>query len=110
MNADGSGLTRLTNNDLPDLHPSWRPDGAVIAFSAKPSAFSAANVFLISPNGSGETQLTHEFLGANAPAWSHDGQQLAYATTFMGIFVASANGSGATAVPNTLFITDFDFK
>ena len=32
MNADGSGLARLTNNSATDLMPSWSPDGQKIAF------------------------------------------------------------------------------
>ena len=32
MNADGSGVTRLTVNDAVDSSPSWSPDGRRIAF------------------------------------------------------------------------------
>ena len=32
MNADGSGVTRLTYNDARDLSASWSPDGRRIAF------------------------------------------------------------------------------
>ena len=32
MNADGSGVTRLTYNDAVDSSPAWSPDGRRIAF------------------------------------------------------------------------------
>src|SRR5262249_8520410 len=110
MNADGSNLVRLTTNDVPDLHPAWSVDGAHIAFSTKPNAFSAFNIFLITPSGTGLTQLTHPFLGASNPPRSHDGQQLAYSGPFGGISVANADGSSPVAVPGTQFVSDFDFK
>jgi TolB protein len=109
MNADGSDLTRLTNNTVPDHHPAWRPDGTRIAFATRRGA-TPVNVFLISPDGSGEAQLTHDFFGVlGGPAWSHDGQQIAF-SGFTGITVANADGSNPTTVPGTNVITDFDFK
>ncbi len=33
VNADGSGLKRLTNDRYADLHPAWSPDGKSIAFT-----------------------------------------------------------------------------
>ena len=32
MNADGSGVTRLTDNEGVDGFPAWSPDGRRIAF------------------------------------------------------------------------------
>ena len=32
MNADGSGVTRLTNNAFVDGNPSWAPDGSRLVF------------------------------------------------------------------------------
>jgi len=32
VNADGTGNTRLTENNRPDLYPTWSPDGARILF------------------------------------------------------------------------------
>ena len=32
MNEDGSGVTRLMDNESEDSHPSWSPDGRLIAF------------------------------------------------------------------------------
>jgi len=34
MNADGTGLTRLTNNAALDTEPAWSPDGTKIAFAS----------------------------------------------------------------------------
>ena len=34
MLPDGSGQTRLTNNDADDFNPSWSPDGEKIAFAS----------------------------------------------------------------------------
>jgi Tol biopolymer transport system component len=36
MNADGSGFQQLTSNTVPDLTPSWSPDGTQIAFQQGP--------------------------------------------------------------------------
>ena len=33
MNADGSGLRQLTQNEEPDAEPTWSPDGQQLAFS-----------------------------------------------------------------------------
>ena len=30
---DGSDVTRLTDNDAVDIHPSWSPDGEKIALT-----------------------------------------------------------------------------
>ena len=34
MNADGSGVTQLTDNEAWNLTPSWSPDGRRIAFQS----------------------------------------------------------------------------
>ena len=34
MNADGTGLTNLTNNSAGDWIPAWSPDGSQIAFAS----------------------------------------------------------------------------
>ena len=32
--TDGSGQTRLTDNDADDFNPSWSPDGEMISFTS----------------------------------------------------------------------------
>ena len=34
MKADGSGVTRLTDNPARDFFPTWSPDGSRIAFNS----------------------------------------------------------------------------
>ena len=68
MNANGSGVTNLTNTGAAvEEHPVWSPAGDRIAFAK--GAFGAAEVWLMNPNGSGQTRLTtNSFLDAQ-PNW-----------------------------------------
>jgi dipeptidyl aminopeptidase/acylaminoacyl peptidase len=38
MNADGTGLTRLTNDPAADFDPAWSSDGSRLAFAARATA------------------------------------------------------------------------
>ena len=52
MNADGSGQTRLTDNDAREGAPGWSPDGAKIAFSSDRDG----NFEIMNANGTGQTK------------------------------------------------------
>jgi TolB protein len=107
MNADGSNFVRLTNNDLPDRHPDWSPNGQTIVFQR--GGFSPG-IYTIKPDGSGEARLLLDPFGVTAPNWSQDGQQLAYSSLF-GFKITNANGANAVTVPNTApGFNDFDFR
>jgi Tol biopolymer transport system component len=43
MNADGSGVTKLTHNPAYDIYPDWSPDGKRIMF-IRQSGDAAGNV------------------------------------------------------------------
>ncbi|MEP6819804.1 MAG: hypothetical protein ABJA18_09745 [bacterium] len=58
MNADGTGLARLTNNAVPELTPSWSPDGKQIVFHRAVGGAGQFQLFLINADGTGEKQLT----------------------------------------------------
>src|SRR5918992_1576892 len=61
MNADGTGLKRLTRNRGDDHAPSWSPDGRRIAFASDrnyPDTFNH-ELYSIRPNGSCLTWLTN---------------------------------------------------
>ncbi len=55
INADGSGLQRLTDNPAQDGLPAWSPDGKVLAFASQRDG--SWGIWVMSPNGSGQRLL-----------------------------------------------------
>ena len=97
VNADGSGLRRLTPHRAHVFNPSWLADGKTIRYGG----------YLVYADGSGSTKLPR-----NVPpdgAWSPDGQRIASVSvahspaeardpTKLGIWVTNADGSNARQV------------
>jgi Tol biopolymer transport system component len=75
VNADGSGLVRLTS-DPSDGDPDWSPDGTRIAF-ARATGREPHDIYVMGADGSAVTRLTNG--GWNLrPAWSPDGRRIAF--------------------------------
>ncbi len=55
MNADGSALTRLTNNSATDIEPAWSPDGSRIAFVR--GSGPSSELYVMNADGSGQTRV-----------------------------------------------------
>lgn len=112
INADGTGLQRLTRNASVDGHPTWSPDGRRIAFTRDRDEFTA-NIYVMNADGSGQRRLTQEL--TRRPwvevAWSPDWKEIAFvdsgALGALDIFVINADGSGLRNVTNT-WTTSFD--
>jgi len=98
VNADGTGLKRLTRNDVNDLDPAWSPDGRTILFGRSVSEFVDGAYFLYSMNANGAQQRRLLRFRSGEPAWSPDGSKIAFASAISGnpaVYVANADGSGA---------------
>src|SRR5689334_1670395 len=55
-NENGSGVTRLTDNQARDVFPRWSPDGSSIAFSSNREG--NYDVYVIPASGGKPRQLT----------------------------------------------------
>ena len=91
VNADGTGLVRLTNDEQLDDYPAWSPDGTTIAFTRHPFGRAdpaSAEIVLLKLATSQITTLTS---GTDA-AWSPDGSKLVFVGGD-GLFVIDANGA-----------------
>jgi Tol biopolymer transport system component len=59
VNADGSGLRRLTDDPGPDFDPSWSPDGRWIAYRHEgEGGDSTAEIYVMDADGSQKRNLT----------------------------------------------------
>jgi Tol biopolymer transport system component len=97
MNADGSGVTRLTTNGAVDEQPAWSPDGTRIAFASRRDG--NFEIYVMNPDGTGQTRLTSVAGHDTAPSWSPDGTKIAFSSTRHGnanaeIYVMNADGTG----------------
>jgi Tol biopolymer transport system component len=71
LNADGTGLTHLTNG----LDPDWSPDGEQIVFTRW--EWDPPGVFVINADGSDEKQIVPG-PKSKGPRWSPDGSHIAF--------------------------------
>lgn len=77
VNADGTGLRRLTTGAFRDTTPSWGVRGILFQSDRiQPNGRRPAALWLMQPNGSG-LQAIPNAIGAD-PAWSHDGTKFAF--------------------------------
>lgn len=102
INADGTGVRRLTDSDQHSLWPAWSPDGKTIAYASGTSGSAA--IYQMNPDGSGQTILSAGNGKFSSPTWSPDGSKI----TMMGagfqdfsIYLMDANGSGIVKLADT---------
>ncbi len=92
MNADGSGVTRLTHDSASDVEATWSPDGSKIAFVSATARGSQIDV--MNADGSGVVALTSDLQGDEEPAWSPDGSKIAFSNGQLKVM--NADGTGVT--------------
>jgi len=79
MNADGTGVKKLTDGEFLDAWPAWRPGGKYIAFASNRSGNS--DIWLMTADGKELVNLTDHKAQDTSPAWHPDGKKLAFVST-----------------------------
>jgi Tol biopolymer transport system component len=109
MNADGSGVTRLTSDPAMDFDPAWSPDGARIAFRSHRDGNE--EVYLMNANGSSQQNLSNAPAGGDySPAWSPDGEWIAFMSDRGGnpnLWVMRPDGSDLRQVTDLPGISEY---
>ena len=94
VNADGTGLARLTNDKESDLHPVWSPDGRTIAFATDRGPGTDMNALkwgtlriALLDIASGRVEFPDGLeVGRNInPQWAPDGRSLAFVSDRNGV-------------------------
>jgi Tol biopolymer transport system component len=80
VNADGTGLRRVTRSPTLDLQPAWSPDGRRIAFARTVPGFRE-EIFAIGVDGRGLRRLTSNRGQDLEPDWAPNGKRIAWAFT-----------------------------
>jgi TolB protein len=84
MDADGSGIQRLTDGGYA-TSPSWSPNGQFVAFAWDrkygPGAPGGQDIYIMEIATKRWIQLTHDMGRCDFPSWSPDGRHLVFANT-----------------------------
>jgi Tol biopolymer transport system component len=110
MNADGSNVTRLTDNPAQDFDSVWSPDGKQIAFRSHRDGDE--EVYVMNADGSDQRNLSDSPGGDYSPAWSPDGTQIAFMSdrnnsSGNSLFVMNADGSDPVQITDIPGINEY---
>ncbi|MEW6363115.1 MAG: hypothetical protein AB1714_00600 [Acidobacteriota bacterium] len=102
MEADGSGVMRLTYNSAYDRYPAWSPDCSKIAFVS--TRDGNAEIYLMDADGSDHSRLTNHVSEDLCPCWSPDGSMIAFLSYRDGngeVYVMDSDGSHPRNLTNS---------
>jgi len=101
INRDGTGLERLTFNNLFERAAAWAPDGTKIAFAGR-GPDGNFDIYTVAADGSDLRRLTTDPARDDDPAWTADGTQILYDralfTDTLSIRIVNADGTNDRAL------------
>lgn len=100
IHADGSNLSKLTDNTVDDIAPVWSPDGKKIAFVSRLSG-NPGQLYLMKFDGADQIPITAENFVIAPSAWSPDSRYIAFEGARSGVvdfYVVDQKGSSPIKV------------
>ncbi|MBN1918790.1 MAG: PD40 domain-containing protein [Verrucomicrobia bacterium] len=99
VNADGTNL-HAVGNPLYARHPSWKPDGSVIAYGYSTTSTGLSSIYTVEPDGASNGVLVDSSQTGQhivALGWSPDGTAIAFSrgqttTSFVGVVIFLEGG------------------
>lgn len=94
VNADGSDLRNLTDNDFDEGFASWSQDGTQIVYISREN--DQDDLQIMNADGSNVRRLTDDSATDSFPAWSPNGMQIAFQSDregFSKIYLIDVDGS-----------------
>ena len=101
INADGSQVFKMTNNNIDECCPDWSPDGSKLAFVQ--GSGREGEIWVMAADGSHPANLTNNNAEDCCLAWSPDGSKIAFVSN-TGIYVMDADGSNPIRLARTNYI------
>jgi len=102
VEADGSGLTWITNTTNHQTYPRWSPNGNRLVLDY--NTLSGTEVFTMSPLGTDLLQLTSNSAFDGHSNWSPDAGRIAFESNRDGgdheVYIMNADGTGQTRLTN----------
>ncbi|MEP7289198.1 MAG: hypothetical protein ABI947_25885 [Chloroflexota bacterium] len=95
VNADGSGLTTLTDNKANNRDPAWSPVGNQIAFASDMNGANSLQIFVVILGDKNPRQISTSTGDNYSPAWSPTGSTLAFVSTrdrYENVYIMNGNG------------------
>jgi Tol biopolymer transport system component len=106
VNADGSGLRRLTTNAANDFDPTLSPEGTMIAFRSDRDGDN--EVYVMRADGSRQRDVSREPVDDWGPTWSPDGRVLWNCARDLVIgfraCIANPDGTGLQVIPVDVYV------